>query len=50
VKAIVVARREEVVALFSPARWQEFKSDVAPFRHPNFESRQVPRWGQDQKS
>ncbi len=47
VKAIIVARREEVVALFSPERWQEFKSDVAAFRHPDFDYRQVPRWSQD---
>jgi len=47
VKAIIVARREEVVALFSPERWQEFKSDVGAFRHSDFDYRQVPRWSQD---
>ncbi|MGE4607424.1 MAG: glycosyltransferase 87 family protein, partial [Myxococcota bacterium] len=46
-KAIIVARREEVVAGFSPERWQEFKSDVGAFRHADFDVRQEPRWAQD---
>jgi hypothetical protein len=47
VKASIIAEREEVVALFSPERWQEFKSDASAFRQYDFKNRQVPRWTQD---
>jgi len=46
-KDSIVKRRDEIVAWFTPERWQEFKDDIGVFRAEYIFDRRDSRWAQD---
>ncbi len=46
-KQSIVERKDEIVARFTPERWQQFKSDISAFRADDIFIRRGSRWAQD---
>jgi len=46
-KQSIVERKDEIVARFTPSRWQEFKRDISVFRPEDIFARRDSNWSRD---